>query len=110
MVPGKYSRVLAASTAFSSRPSPCPCGFYGDTMNECRCTPAIIQRYLGKISGPVLDPIDLHIEVPAVPYRELRGNEEGVTSDQMHERVLRARARARARQQALGYYNAHLPP
>ena len=86
--------------------NPCPCGFYGDTTKECRCTPAIIQRYLGKISGPLLDRIDLHIEVPAVAYKELRGNGEGVTSDQMRYRVLAARAR----QQARGYYNALLPP
>ena len=53
-----------------------------------------------------LDRIDLHIDVPAAPYEELRGNDEGVTSEQMRERVVRARAR----QQARGYYNAHLPP
>ena len=86
--------------------NPCACGFYGDPTRECRCTPAMIQRYLGKISGPLLDRIDLHIDVPAVPYKELRGNGEGVTSEQMRERVVRARAR----QQARGYYNAHLPP
>src|SRR5690606_27156067 len=44
--------------------NPCPCGFYGDSTRECRCTPAMIQRYLGKISGPMLDRIDLHVEVP----------------------------------------------
>ena len=53
--------------------NPCPCGFYGDPTRECRCTPAIIQRYLGKISGPLIDRIDIQIEVPAVPYKELRG-------------------------------------
>jgi magnesium chelatase family protein len=52
----------------------CPCGFFGDATRECRCTPGIIQRYLSKISGPLLDRIDIHIEVPAVPYKELRGN------------------------------------
>ena len=54
--------------------NPCPCGFFGDTTKECRCTGAIIQRYLGKISGPLLDRIDLHMEVPAVAYKELRSN------------------------------------
>jgi len=51
--------------------NPCPCGFFGDATRDCRCTPAIIQRYLGKISGPLLDRIDIQIEVPAVPYKEL---------------------------------------
>ena len=57
--------------------NPCPCGFFGDTTKECRCTGAIIQRYLGKISGPLLDRIDLHMEVPAVAYKELRSNAAG---------------------------------
>src|SRR6266404_2093031 len=60
--------------------NPCPCGFFGDPTRECRCTGGIIQRYLAKISGPLLDRIDLHIEVPAVPYQELRGKDDGLTS------------------------------
>jgi magnesium chelatase family protein len=72
--------------------NPCPCGFYGDTTRECRCTGAIIQRYLGRVSGPLLDRIDLHIEVPAVPYKELRGSDQGVTSEQMRQRVAAARS------------------
>ena len=85
--------------------NPCPCGFYGDPTRECRCTGGIIQRYLGKISGPLLDRIDLHIEVPAVPYQELRGRDDGVTSAEIRTRVESARARQRAR----GYYNAQIP-
>ena len=85
--------------------NPCPCGFYGDTTRECRCTGAIIQRYLGRVSGPLLDRIDLHIEVPAVPYKELRGHDEGVTSEHMRQRV----AAARDLQQRRGFYNAHIP-
>jgi len=84
----------------------CPCRFYGDTTHECRCTGAIIQRFLGKLSGPLLDYIDLHIEVPAVPYQELRGKDGGVSSAEMRERV----CAARAIQQFRGYYNAHIPP
>src|SRR5512132_2145446 len=80
----------------------CPCGFYGDTTRECRCTGAIIQRYLGKISGPLIDRIDLHVEVPAVPYKELRSNGRSVSSADIRARV----ARARAIQQARGFYNA----
>lgn len=85
--------------------NPCACGFYGDTTRECRCTGAMIQRYLGKISGPLLDRIDLHIEVPAVPYQELRSTGATVTSAEMRERI----GRARAMQSARGFYNAHIP-
>ncbi len=85
--------------------NPCPCGFMGDATRECRCTPAIIQRYIGKLSGPLLDRIDLHIEVPAVPYRELRDKNGGLSSAEMRERV----QQARAIQQRRGFYNAHIP-
>ena len=83
----------------------CPCGFFSDPTHECRCTGAIIQRYLSKISGPLLDRIDLHIEVPAVAYKELRGNGTGVTSAEIRERV----EAARALQHQRGFYNAHIP-
>lgn len=96
--------------------NPCPCGFYGDPTRECRCTGAIIQRYLGKISGPLLDRIDLHIEVPAVPYQELRsGGADGrglssaaaatTTSAQIRARVIAARQRQVRR----GFSNARIP-
>jgi len=84
----------------------CPCGYYGDATRECRCTPAIIQRYLGKISGPLLDRLDLHIEVPAVPYKELRGCEEGASSS---EEIPARVERVRATQQARGFYNSQIP-
>src|SRR5580700_7313059 len=60
--------------------NPCSCGFFGDPTRDCRCTGGTIQRYLGKISGPLLDRIDLHIEVPAVPYQELRSKDCGASS------------------------------
>lgn len=85
--------------------NPCPCGYFGDASRECRCTGMMIQRYMSKISGPLLDRIDLHIEVPAVPYQELRGKAEGASSADMRGRVLNARAT----QQARGFYNAHIP-
>lgn len=85
--------------------NPCRCGFYSDATRECRCTPAEIQRYLGKISGPLLDRIDLHIEVPAVPYKELRCKNAGITSAEMRSRV----QAARSIQQLRGYYNAQIP-
>jgi magnesium chelatase family protein len=86
--------------------NPCRCGYFGDATRECHCTPAEIQRYLGKISGPLLDRIDLHVEVPAVAYKEIRAEEQGATSAEIRERALRARAVQRAR----GYYNSELPP
>ncbi len=85
--------------------NPCPCGFFSDSTRECRCTPGIIQRYLGKISGPLLDRIDIHIEVPAVPYKELRGDAVAETSAEIRERV----ESARLIQQTRGYYNAQMP-
>ena len=85
--------------------NPCPCGFYGDSTHECRCTGAIITRYLGKISGPLLDRIDLHIEVPAVPYKELRARDVAAGSAEMRDRVASARDLQRSR----GFYNAHIP-
>jgi magnesium chelatase family protein len=83
----------------------CPCGFYGDPTRECRCTPGIIQRYLAKISGPLLDRIDLHIEVPAVEYTELRAKADAEPSAAIRERV----ACARAKQLSRGFLNARMP-
>jgi len=85
--------------------NPCKCGHLGDASRDCRCTPGEIQRYLGKISGPLLDRIDLHIEVPAVPYKELRGKDGGTTSAEMRSRV----QAARGIQQQRGFYNAQIP-
>ena len=65
----------------------------------------MVQRYLGKLSGPLLDRIDLHIEVPAVPFSELRGKDEGSSSAEMRERV----CAARELQDQRGFYNAHIP-
>jgi magnesium chelatase family protein len=85
--------------------NPCPCGFYGDSTRECRCTPGIIQRYLAKVSGPLLDRIDMHIEVPAVPYKELRGKTDGTPSAEIRQRVEDARETQRRR----GFYNSQIP-
>ena len=83
----------------------CPCGFYGDAGRECRCTPAIIQRYLSKISGPLLDRIDIHVEVPAVPFKELRTLAPTESSADIRARV----ERARSLQHSRGFYNAEMP-
>jgi magnesium chelatase family protein len=85
--------------------NPCPCGYYGDTNRECRCTPPQIQRYLGKISGPLLDRIDIHMEVPAVKYKEMRSEEAGEDSAGIRRRVEQAREIQKQR----GHDNARLP-
>jgi len=69
----------------------CPCGFHNDRTRECHCSELMIQRYVSKISGPLLDRIDIHIDVPAVNYKELRGGSAPEGSVQIRERVLRAR-------------------
>ncbi len=71
--------------------NPCPCGFFGDKHNQCRCTPLQIQRYHNKISGPLLDRIDIHLEVPAVRYQELSAAARGESSQVIRERVIAAR-------------------
>jgi magnesium chelatase family protein len=72
--------------------NPCPCGYFGSSR-ECKCSPPMIQRYVGKISGPLMDRIDIHIDVPAVKFNELRGKgiEQGERSESVRERVIRAR-------------------
>jgi magnesium chelatase family protein len=84
--------------------NPCKCGFYGDTTRECRCTPGQIQHYLGKISGPLLDRIDIHVEIPSVPFKELRGNPTAESSAEIRARVEQARTVQRAR----GFYNSRM--
>jgi magnesium chelatase family protein len=92
--------------------NPCPCGFFGDTTRDCHCTPMQIQRYVSKISGPLLDRIDIQIEVPAVKYKELRGNGEIESSAVVRERVIRAREiqRERYRGEKNVYANSQMPP
>lgn len=71
--------------------NPCPCGFHNDRTRECRCTPPMIQRYVAKISGPLMDRIDTHIDVPAVNDKEMRSTSVPEGSEQIRERVIRAR-------------------
>lgn len=71
--------------------NPCPCGYFGDRGRACHCSPQQIRQYQGKISGPLLDRIDLHIEVPSVRYRALTGREEGEPSASVKRRVDEAR-------------------
>src|SRR5882672_378771 len=85
--------------------NPCPCGFLGHYSGKCHCTPDQVTRYRNRISGPLLDRIDLHIEVPAVPEKDLGSRQSGESSAAIRERVTAARARQIARQ---GKPNAHL--
>jgi magnesium chelatase family protein len=72
--------------------NPCPCGYHGSGQRDCPCSPTMIQRYVSKISGPLMDRIDIHIDVPAVNYKELRGSDnKAESSAQIRERVMRAR-------------------
>jgi magnesium chelatase family protein len=92
--------------------NPCPCGFFNDRSRECRCTQPMIQRYMQKISGPLMDRIDIHIDVPAVNYKEMRSASEPEASAQIRERVMRARE-AQLRRFASStrhriYSNAHM--
>jgi magnesium chelatase family protein len=77
--------------------NPCPCGYFNDKSHECMCTPPMMQRYVSKVSGPLLDRIDIHIEVPAVKYRELRSAAASEGSAEIRARVLAARARQHQR-------------
>lgn len=90
------SRALRTSTfpcnfMLIAAANPCPCGYRGDTRRQCNCTPPQIERYMGRISGPLLDRIDIHIEVPAVPFDELSGQAAGTSSHEMREQVLAGR-------------------
>jgi magnesium chelatase family protein len=71
--------------------NPCQCGWFGDTFHECTCTPPLIQRYLARISGPLMDRIDMHIQVPAVKYKELVQDDKAEESTVIRERILAAR-------------------
>jgi magnesium chelatase family protein len=77
--------------------NPCPCGYFGDLKRECRCSPNQIQSYRQRISGPLLDRIDLHVEVPAVEYRDLASERAEENSGAIRDRVLRARSRQQER-------------
>lgn len=77
--------------------NPCPCGYYSDPRRPCKCTPPQIERYLARISGPLIDRIDIHVTVPAVPFDDLRRQRVGTDSADMRGRVIAARAIQRQR-------------
>lgn len=87
----KMSLEFPANFMLAAAMNPCPCGFYTDPAKECTCTSVQIQKYMAKISGPLLDRIDIHIEVPAVKYKELASKSLGEKSEAIRQRVISAR-------------------
>ena len=89
------SLTFPASFMLAAAMNPCPCGFWNDPTRECRCSPLQIQRYVGRISGPLLDRIDIHIDVPAVKFRELSSADstDADSSVTIRDRVINARQR-----------------
>ena len=71
--------------------NPCPCGYYGDPTHHCVCTPGQIQHYMNKISGPLLDRIDIQCEITPVPFKDISRGKEGESSAEIRQRVIRAR-------------------
>jgi magnesium chelatase family protein len=105
------SLTYPASFMLAAAMNPCTCGFSGHPTKECRCTPSQIQKYMSKISGPLLDRIDIHIEVPAVPYEKLIGEPTGEGSYEIKQRVNKARQIQHQRLLKDGIYcNAGMQP
>lgn len=108
---------VAATTTFPARfmlvtaMNPCPCGYFTDTTRQCTCTPHQIRRYRARISGPLLDRIDIHLEVPRLPKEELLKQGEGETSATIRERVAKAREVQRRRFEGRGIFcNSQMGP
>jgi magnesium chelatase family protein len=93
-----------ASVMLIAAMNPCPCGFFTDMQHECTCSPIVIQRYRARISGPLLDRIDIHIEVPAVKYKELTDRSAGEPSIAIRERVNHARGLQIDRYREAGFF------
>lgn len=87
----KMSLEFPANFMLVGAMNPCPCGFFTDPAKECTCNTMQIQKYMAKISGPLLDRIDIHIEVPAVKYKELSSDKKGEGSEEIRKRVVKAR-------------------
>jgi len=87
----KLSLEFPANFMLAAAMNPCPCGYFTDPNKECTCTPPLIQKYMAKISGPLLDRIDIHIEVPAVKYKELATEAPAEKSGIIRDRVIKAR-------------------
>lgn len=100
-----------ANFMFVSSMNPCPCGYYGSKDKECTCTPQMISKYMGRISGPLLDRIDICVEVSPVEYRKLDSNEKIETSNEIKKRVDKARKIQQKRyEQSKIFSNSELTP
>ncbi len=93
----KFSVDYPSSFMLIASMNPCPCGFYNHPEKECVCGPGVVQKYLNKISGPLLDRIDLHVEVTPLPFADLSSEEESEHSEVVRERVVKARRIQEAR-------------
>jgi magnesium chelatase family protein len=93
----KYTIEYPCSFMFVASMNPCPCGYFGDPTHHCVCTPGQIQKYMNRISGPLLDRMDLHIEVPVVPFNQLSQMQPGESSAIIRNRVIAARKRQEER-------------
>ncbi|MBP5278589.1 MAG: YifB family Mg chelatase-like AAA ATPase [Prevotella sp.] len=93
----KYTLEYPCSFMFVASMNPCPCGYYGDPTHHCVCMPGQIQRYMNKISGPLMDRIDIHCEILNVPFSELSQMKPGEPSEKIRERVIKARQIQEAR-------------
>lgn len=104
------SLTYPASFMLAAAMNPCPCGYFGDNSHECNCSSAVIQRYMSRISGPLLDRIDIHITVPSVKFKELSSESSGEKSDVIQERVNAARKRQleRFKNEEKMFCNAHM--
>ena len=87
----KYTVTFPCSFMFVASMNPCPCGYYGDQTHHCVCTPGQIQKYLNKISGPLLDRIDIQCEISALPFKDISKAAPGEPSVKIRERVIAAR-------------------
>ena len=93
----KYTIEYPCSFMFVASMNPCPCGYFGDPTHHCVCTPGQIQKYMNRISGPLLDRMDIHIEVPVVPFEQLSQMQPGESSAAIRNRVIAARKRQEER-------------
>ena len=106
----RFAVEYPASFMLIASMNPCPCGFYNHPEKNCTCMPGSVKRYINRVSGPLLDRIDIHIEVVPVPFKELSASKSGESSDKVRERVIQARKiqDARYKQSPGTYCNAQI--